>query len=46
VKDKKKFFCVPNECKVLTVWLLEHAPQVHVQKNELQFPEIASQYVV
>jgi hypothetical protein len=45
-KRKKKFSCSPNDCKVLTVWLLENAPHVNAQNIQLQFPEIASQYVV
>jgi len=45
---EKKFSCNPDDCKVLTVWLLEHAPQLSTGtiQMQVQFPEIAVQYVV
>jgi hypothetical protein len=48
IRKEKKFSCNPDSCKQLTVWLLEHKPQVDSGTIHMQvpLPEIASQYVV
>jgi hypothetical protein len=47
-KKEKKFSCIPDGCKELNAWLLEHAPQTSAGTIQMQvrLPEIAVQYVV
>jgi hypothetical protein len=45
---EKKFSCKPKDCKELSAWLLQYAPQLSAEKAQMQvqLPEIAIQYVV
>jgi hypothetical protein len=47
-KKQKKFSCNPNDCSLLTSWLLENAPQLSKETLQMQvrLPEVALQYVV
>jgi hypothetical protein len=49
-KKEKKFSCNPDECKGLTAWLYENAPNMTKDKANLQFtvkfPVSACQYIV
>lgn len=44
----RKFSCEPNECRKLTVWLLQNAPQLipNLPEIEARLPEKAVSYVV
>ena len=45
---EKKFSCNPDDCKDLTLWLLENAPHMQPETLQMQLhiPEKAIQYVV
>jgi hypothetical protein len=45
---EKKFSCKPKDCKELSAWLLQYAPQLSAEKAQMQvqLPETAIQYVV
>jgi hypothetical protein len=47
-RKQRKFTCNPSDCKQLTAWLSEHAPQLSTGTTQMQvqLPEIAIQYVV
>ncbi len=47
-KKEKKFTCNPDECKGLTTWLIENAPQINKDdlKVQVRLPVSANQYIV
>jgi hypothetical protein len=47
-KKERKFSCNPNDCKVLTEWLLGHAPVLTKDTVQMQvhLPDVAIRYVV
>ena len=43
----RKFSCKPHDCKKLTTWLLQHAPQLKPDPAEMGVPPVTSiPYVV
>ena len=43
----RKFSCRPNDCKKLSAWLVQYAPQLRSDSAEVEaFPETSIRYVV
>jgi hypothetical protein len=47
-RKEKKFSCNPEDCKELTTWLSDNAPQLCKGSVQMQvhIPEVAIKYVV
>ena len=44
----RKFACKPHDCKKLSTWLVQYAPQLRTDsaETEVQLPETSIRYVV
>ncbi len=47
-KKRRNFSCNPNDCSLLTLWLLKNSPILREETVQMQvrLPETAFQYVV